>query len=157
MIGNKPQEKYKMSSQKPEINLLSQKSFEDTTIGRIMAWILTSFRIIVIITEIIVMVAFISRFWLDSKNTDLDEQIQNKQAIIAASSTFEQEFKNTQARLKALSEIISQPYKPSQVFEVITKQITPDSILTSVNFQNGQAEIAGTSPNEKDIQKEIFL
>ena len=55
---------FDMSARKEEINLLPQKGFEATTAGRILAWILSTFRIIVIITELLVMVAFLSRFWL---------------------------------------------------------------------------------------------
>jgi len=43
-----------------------------------------SFRIIVIVTEIIVMGAFLSRFWLDAQNSELDSSIKIASAQITA-------------------------------------------------------------------------
>ena len=96
----------KQKSKKEEINLLPQKGFASTTAGRILAWILSTFRIIVIVTEIIVMVAFLSRFWLDAQNTDLDEEITQKQALIAASLGFEKRFKQTQSVVPVLMPLL---------------------------------------------------
>ena len=59
---------------KQQVNLLPEKGFTSTTTGRVLTWILSTFRIIVIVTEIIVMIAFLSRFWLDAQNTDLSEE-----------------------------------------------------------------------------------
>src|SRR3989304_5055627 len=88
-----------------QINLLPEKGFEQTTTGRILTWILSSFRIIVIVTEIIVMIAFLSRFWLDAQNTDLTEELQQKQAVLSASKAFDAEFKDTQKRLKVFTDL----------------------------------------------------
>ena len=57
------------------INLLPQEEFAASTLGRILAWILSTFRILVIMTELIVILAFLSRFWLDARTTDLNEEI----------------------------------------------------------------------------------
>ena len=63
------------AKKEPEINLLPQEEFEGSVIGRILKWGLSTFRIIVIIVEMVVMAAFLSRFWLDAKNSDLNEDI----------------------------------------------------------------------------------
>jgi len=96
-----------MSAREKEnkINLLPQKGFEKSTAGRVLTWILSTFRIIVIVTEIIVMVAFLSRFWLDAKNTDLRDEIEQKQAVLSATSSFDRDFKEAQTRLRIFSEL----------------------------------------------------
>jgi len=49
------------------INLLPKDSFAETTLGRVITWFLGTFRIMVIAVELVVVAAFLSRFWLDSK------------------------------------------------------------------------------------------
>lgn len=140
---------------KEEINLLPQKGFEMTTVGRVLSWILSSFRIIVIATEIIVMIAFLSRFWLDAQNTDLNEEIEDKKAVLSASLAFEKEFKDIQNRIEIFSNISSQA-KVSEQLEVITKLLPPDIFLENINF-SGQNKniIVGLSANEVSVQQFI--
>ena len=71
------------------INLLGQQDLEHTPWGRIVSWATTYGRYIMITTEIMVLLAFISRFSLDRKNTDLTEEVTQKQAILEANTSFE--------------------------------------------------------------------
>lgn len=145
-----------MSAQKKEeINLLPQRGFESTTTGRILAWVLSSFRIIVIVTEIIVMIAFLSRFWLDAQNTDLSENLEQKQAVLAASLNFEKEFKDNQKRLQVYSNLTSDNLLKATVAKTITKLLPPDIFLTSIIFQSKEVRITGLSPGERSIQQLI--
>lgn len=137
---------------KDEINLLPEKGFESTTTGRILAWILSTFRVIVIVTEIIVMVAFLSRFWLDAQNSDLNEQIQQKQAVLVASQNFENEFKLTQKRLQVFNNLTNQT-KLSETLNKVTLSLPPDVILTNIVTTKSSVEINGNTPNEKSIQQ----
>src|SRR3990167_1085348 len=91
--------------EKALINLLPQEEFESSTFGRVLKWLLSSFRIMVIITELVVMTAFLSRFWLDAKTTDLNDSIKQKQAVIESQNNFEKEFRKTQNRLVIFKEV----------------------------------------------------
>ncbi len=145
-----------MSAQKQEqINLLPQKGFEASTTGRVLTWILSSFRVIVIVTEIIVMGAFLSRFWLDAQNSDLDDELQQKQALLTASLSFEKEFKNTQKRLKIFSDLTANEGVVTDSLQTVTKFLPQDLFLTSVRFFENSLEIQGTSPSEISIQQLI--
>lgn len=145
-----------MSARKEEqINLLAQKGFEATTSGRVLLWILSSFRVIVIVTEIIVMIAFLSRFWLDAQSTDLKEEIQQKQAVIAASLNFEKEFKKTQKKLSVFSEITSDEGRITSAIKTVGSLLPPDAFLKSVSFGEQGIEIEGSTPNERSIQQII--
>lgn len=138
---------------KEEINLLPQRGFESTTTGRVLAWILSSFRIIVIVTEIIVMIAFLSRFWLDAQNTDLTDELKSKQAILASSLRFEREFKETQNRLSIYSDLTSYKLSKASLANTISTLLPPDIFLTSVVFNAENVGISGISPNERSIQQ----
>jgi len=140
---------------KEEINLLPQCGFKSTTTGRILSWVLSSFRIIVIVTEIIVMIAFLSRFWLDAQNTDLTEELDQKQAVLAASLNFEREFKNTQKRLKIYSDLTYDKLSKATVANTVSKLLPPDIFLSVITFKDREIGISGISPNEKSIQQLI--
>lgn len=136
-----------------QINLLPQKEFASSTLGRILNWVLSTFRIIVIVTEIIVMIAFLSRFWLDAKNTDLNDEIKQKQAFLAASLPFEKDFKDTQKRLAIFSNIANEKPLISGVLNQISSFLPPDVLLNSTSFNGKSVEIAGLTQNETSIQQ----
>jgi Tfp pilus assembly protein PilN len=138
---------------KEEINLLPQRGFESTTTGRILAWVLSSFRIIVIVTEIIVMIAFLSRFWLDAQNTDLSDELESKQAILASSLKFEKEFKETQKRLGVYSDLTSYTPPREDLANTVSSLLPPDIFLTSIVFSANNVGITGISPSELSVQQ----
>jgi Tfp pilus assembly protein PilN len=138
-----------------QINLLPQKEFAASTLGRILTWILSTFRIIVIVTEIIVMIAFLSRFWLDAKNTDLNEEIKRKQAAIAASLPFENDFKDIQARLDIYAGLAREEGVMSNTVSMLASYLPPDVVLTSLTFGKSGVEIGGMSPSETSVARLI--
>src|SRR3989344_8405452 len=138
-----------------QINLLPRKGFQTSTAGRILAWILSTFRIIVIVTEIIVMIAFLSRFWFDAQNTDLNEKIQQKQAVLAASKDFELRFKDVQDRLEIFSNLTDNKMKNSEILTLITRSIPSDVILTKLAVAKESFLLTGSTSNEKSIQQLI--
>lgn len=144
-----------MSARREEINLLPERGFETTTTGRILSWILSTFRIIVIVTEIIVMFAFLSRFWLDAQNTDLKEELEQKKAVLSASINFEKNFKDAQKRLEIFSSLAKEGAKSSEMLNTITSYLPPEIFLTSLTINLESLTIEGTSPNEQSIQQYI--
>lgn len=138
-----------------QINLLPERGFEQTTTGRILNWILSSFRVIVIITEIIVMIAFLSRFWLDAQNTDLTEEIQQKQAVLSASKDFDKEFKDTQKRLEILKNLTKGETVVSKSLSTLRSYLPDDIFLSTISFSKEALRIEGLSPNERSVQQLI--
>ena len=141
------------NKKKAKINLLQRGGFSDTLSGRVLAWVLTSFRVIVIVTEILVMLAFLSRFWLDAQNSDLNEKIKQTQAVLAASLPFEQEFKNTQARLKVFSDYTKNDDTNSRALTAISSALPPDVVISQLAFSGTHIEMKGFSPGERSIQQ----
>ena len=137
---------------KEEINLLPQKGFESNTIGRLLAWVLSSFRIIVIVTEIIVMIAFLSRFWLDAQNADLTDDIKNKKAVLEAYQDFEKDYRDTQKRLEIYS-TITKGVPLATLVKSLSDLLPPDIYLYSLGYTGTQINISALSPNEISIQQ----
>lgn len=135
-----------------QINLIPEREFVGTIVGRILSWIISTFRIIVIATELLVMVAFLSRFWLDAQNTDLTEELEQKKSIVSASLDFERQFKDAQQRLRIYS-TITNIRPPSNYISAISKGIPADILLSDVSLSETDVEIRGIATNEQSAQQ----
>ena len=142
-------------SKKAQINLLPKDEFEASNLGRILKWALSTFRIIVIVVEMVVMAAFLSRFWLDAKKTNLDEEIEQKQATILAQSTFEDDFRDIQERLKIFSQMKEKDDEVTASLSTVTSLLPSDIILSSYTLAKGEVTLKGTTPNEISISQLI--
>ena len=131
-----------------DINLIGADDFSHTPIGRVVTWATTYGRYIMILTEIIVLLAFISRFSLDRKLTDLNEEISQKQAIIEANSDLEQQILVLQQKLINLRTLIASQKAPLDSFQSIRTALSPDVYLESLDVSDKSAKmavIAGTT------------
>ncbi|MBI4062406.1 PilN domain-containing protein [Candidatus Gottesmanbacteria bacterium] len=125
-----------------DINLIGEGDFSNTPIGRVITWATTYGRYIMILTEIIVLLAFISRFSLDRKLTDLNEEISQKQAIIETNSDLEQRIRTIQQKLKGLGTLVSSQSGPSQTLQSIRTALPPDVYLESLDISEKSAKLA---------------
>jgi len=136
------------------INLLPQEEFDVSVVGRILKWAMGTFRIIVIITEMIVMGAFLSRFWLDARNSDLNDLIEVKSAQISSQSDFEKQFRGLQEKLNIVEEI-SKDNKFSEILSRVSSKLPPDASFSSLSFQESSAQIKGVAGSEFAIMQFI--
>jgi Tfp pilus assembly protein PilN len=137
------------------INLLPQEEFASSTLGRVLTWALSTFRVIVIVTEIIVMGAFLSRFWLDARLSDLNDSLKQKQAVINATSDFEEEFRKTQKQLKIFSQVSQNKSSVGNILNEIGSFLPNDIYLTSYTFTESIVKIKGFSSSERSIAQLI--
>ena len=73
--------------------------------GRGLKWALSAGRYIVMFTELIVVLSFVTRFYLDRQVTDLNRDIFQKEAVIGSYGDFEQEVRDVQERLDQYQQI----------------------------------------------------
>lgn len=142
-----------MPAKKHVINLLPQQEFEASTWGRVLAWALSTFRIIVIATEMVVMVAFLSRFWLDARNSDLGESIKQKQALVSAQAPFEKTFRLTQKKLKIFAQLSNPDPSLANIIRTIASYFPEDVILTNFSFANNVIRLNGNTTSEISVQQ----
>src|SRR5437764_715683 len=82
------------------VNLMQKKEFSFS--DKFIQWILTYGRYIIIGTEIVVLLAFLSRFKLDREYIDLHDQIKEKQNVLTTLKPIESNVNQLQARLAAM-------------------------------------------------------
>ncbi len=132
-----------------QINLLPQEEFAASLAGRVVRWILTSFRIIVIATEMVVMVAFLSRFWLDARVTDLTDRIKQLEFQIKSLANLETQVRSTQKKLKIFSEVARPP--TLNHLEKVANLLPQGISLLSFSVSGKEIQIKGQSLSESLI------
>lgn len=137
------------------INLLPQEEFESSTAGRILKWAASTFRTIVIVVEVVVMGAFLSRFWLDSQNSDLSQNIKILSAQISAQADAETKFREVQSKLDIYNKISSNPSLAS-LMETAVTNTPPNVTLTRISVENGNIEIRGSSLSDIEIRQFVI-
>jgi len=137
------------------IEFIPQEEWEKTSFGKFLKWLLQIGRWIVIITELIVIMAFLSRFKLDRDLTNLNETIKQKQAIIAASSDFEKSFRFLQKRLTTIEGLQKNQIEADKILDLFT-QVTPAGIkLSNFSFMKKQASLTASADSEMTFA--VFL
>jgi Tfp pilus assembly protein PilN len=134
-----------MPARDVRINLLGTQDLEHTPWGRLISWATTYGRYIMITTEIIVLLAFISRFSLDRKNTDLTEELTQKRAIVEANIGFEKDIKSLQANLTTAKSLLTDQAKPVELIQTIQTILPPDVYLRSLDIANNKLAISATA------------
>lgn len=129
----------------PEVNLLPGDELENKPQGKFLKWALTWGKRIVVMTELVVILAFLSRFWLDTTVADLNDEIARKKAVVQASAEFEKTFRAVSNRVEK-SVVIEKSLSSLTVYDkaralipvsILLNQITIDK--RDVTF-NGSAE-----------------
>lgn len=132
------------------INLLPRDDFQSSIFGRILKWALSSFRVMVIITELVVMSAFLSRFWLDAKNSDLNETLSVKKAQVLAYSDVEKEFNLYQRKINVAKSIYL-GNKNSDLIGDITNLMPEDLVLSSIQKTEEGIQIKAVAFSERSV------
>lgn len=143
-----------MAARNKQINLLPQQEFDASIAGRVLKWAMSTFRIIVVVTEMVVMGAFLSRFWLDAQISDLNDQIGTLSSQISLQSDFEKNFRNLQDRIAAFNDYAKQSGSGVTLTKV-TSKVPQNVTLQSISLQNGTIQIKGTATSEIDVTQFI--
>lgn len=137
---------------KASINLLSQPDFRLTTLGKVSMWSLSIGRWIVIVTELVVISAFVYRFSLDQDISALQQDVEQKRGVITFFAPLEQQFRQTQKRLTVLGEVLSVHRDMNPVVSEISKSLPEELALTGMSIDNEHVlRILGLSRTEESI------
>ena len=112
---------------KKEMSFLPSEEDVNSISARVVRWVTTVGRFVIVFTELIVIMAFLSRFWLDRTNSDLSEVVRQQKAILDSTASFENEYSQLQRRLLLIKKFYNnQPQFQSKVETLI--ESTPEDI-----------------------------
>ncbi len=140
-----------MAAPKGKIELLPQEEWETTFFGKVLKWLLTVGRYIVILTELIVILAFLSRFKLDHDLTNLNEDIGQKQAVIQSLADFEADFLFFQKQLLGTKDLRDEQLKTSLLLGEISELTPIDIAFSDLNVKDDKANFNAEALSEAGL------
>lgn len=120
---------------------------------KFLNWSLTFGRYIIIGTEIIVLVAFFSRFKLDRDFIDLHDQVKEKQKILAALKPVEERVNSLQIRLSEIKKIEEAAGSGIRALPDIAPLTPPEITYKSITISQDKITILGEAAGTSDISR----
>jgi hypothetical protein len=124
------------------INLLNQDEFSSSATGKFLLWALSIGRYIVVFTELIVILSFLSRFKLDRDLINLNENIARQKAIILSYDTLELDFRHVQNQL-ALVKTVRASTPAYEILDIFTRIQPNDIKLETLSISPDSLDISG--------------
>ena len=130
------------------INLLPKDSFEFSTTGKVLKWITTAGRVLVVLTEFVVLLAFASRFYFDKKLDDLGEILIQKEAQIAAYADVETEMRKVLAKQLPVQTSQSSGLVFASKIDGLTQILPVGTSLDSLSLDKNGLTVVGKAQSE---------
>jgi Tfp pilus assembly protein PilN len=128
---------------KGKVNLLPKDKFESSAIGKFLKWATSAGRAIVVLSEFVVICAFLSRFYFDTQLANLFDDIKQKKAIVAAAASFEEQFRQIQEKTQIVKALLAQESRPSVLISEISQLLPADVSLTGINLEGKMITLNG--------------
>ncbi|MFC1780404.1 PilN domain-containing protein [Patescibacteria group bacterium] len=143
--------------QKKSINLLQERGAPPTFWEKLYEWVTNTCRIIVIITELLVLGAFGWRFWLDRTLNDLKEDIEVKGEVLKSLSEEEDGIRILQSKMETFSSLWDQSSNLTPIVKEINDYITTDieDLSVSISSSEGGKTFTISGEMERDEISQI--
>jgi Tfp pilus assembly protein PilN len=135
-----------------KINLLPKDNFEYSQTGKLVNWAVSIGRWIVVLTEFIVICAFLSRFYFDTQLANLFDELKQKKAIVASAASFEDNFRQIQERTNTVKALLAKEKKPSTMVAEISKLLPTEVTLNKILITEDELKITGYSFTESGLK-----
>lgn len=138
-----------MEKKSISINLLKNK--QGTFVNKFIDWALTIGRLLVILTELIALSAFLYRFSLDRQLIDLHSKIKQQEAIVKTFKNNEDKYRNLQDRLALASNFSNDGVEKIKIFQDILNFV-PDGVkLGNLVMHEKRIGINATAQNTASL------
>jgi len=142
-----------MTAQSSHVNLLPPSEFELSVWGRFLKWAVTTGRYIIIVTELIVILAFLSRFKLDEDLRNLNEQINTQIGFLDSQQAKETEFRNLQKKLVLVDKMLTNRLQAGEALDYIENNLPQDVVPSKRLVTKSETQISATTLNEAAMGK----
>jgi len=131
------------------INLVPPSEFEMSFWGRFLKWAVTTGRYIIILTELVVILAFLSRFKLDRDLSNLNEEIEGKKRILEANLHQENEFLTVKQRLEAASTLVGEKQASGKSLDLLVEKIPLEVKANQISVTPRDVTLAANTLTEQ--------
>lgn len=131
------------------INLLDSKG--EPFLDKLLRWMLSIGRLIVILTEVIALSAFVYRFSIDRRIVDLNDEIKDKQLILGQLERPERLYRNLQERLATASKLERSESETTNRFNDIVTLAIGRIRFNTLLVSNTEIKIDGSTPSTAQL------
>jgi len=135
------------------LNLLEPTVEPISTWDRIYEWVFSAGRYIIVIVEIVVLGAFVSRFIFDRQNNDLKVSIESKVEMIKAQSETEKEIRGVQSVLGNISAMIEDQTEMSSNVEDVLEKIPSEVTLLDLSVNPDTVRLLCSAPTYAVVEE----
>ncbi len=145
-----------MTAQEKQINLLPKDRWESGAVGKLLKWALNVGRYVVVFTELVVISAFLYRFSLDRKLTDLNEEMKLQQAAVQSYENFEEKFRKLQLQLKIVKEEEENSINVDEILTKISLMTPVDTAYKSITIREAGVSLEGEILSEVGLATLLY-
>lgn len=138
-----------------KVNLLPKDAFETSFLGNFLKWSLTAGRVMVVLTEFVVILAFSSRFWFDKRLNDLKESNDSKQLTIQSYGETEDQMRQILLRQEPVEIWLNERLGVKEGLGRLTALLPNGVILNQASFLQAGMGIAGVAGSEQALAQTI--
>jgi Tfp pilus assembly protein PilN len=143
-------------TQSREINLKPSRSFEEnTTSKKVFLWMIGVGRVIVISTELLAILVWLSRFRLDFEITNLQENIEEKASLLQNTSRFEDTYQKYFQKTELIKEIESGKPRFSKSLTNLSRIVPTGVTITTLRLSENELEMEALAQTALDFAKLI--
>ncbi len=135
----------KKNQEKIGFNLLISQIEPPTLWTKIYDWMVGSARIVMISIELVVIVAFGLRVFLDVESKNLDEEIANKENILRAFQSSEVRFRKIQDHVNAYAKSWEEANVHSSIYAEVNTYLPQNPVEMSVQIDTTTVVVSGTA------------
>lgn len=132
-----------------KINLLPKDSFEFSNLGKTFKWVTTVGRVLVVLTEFVVLLAFGSRFYFDKAVNDQLEEIDGKLATIEGYQEIETQMKGVLAKQKPISNFLGNNLGVQDKFYDLSQVVQSGVNFENLTLQGKEMNLTGLAISER--------
>lgn len=142
-----------MSAQTSKVNLLPQSQLELSFWGKFLKWAVTTGRYIIILTELVVILAFLSRFKLDEDLRTLNEQINTQVGFLESQTSEMADFSRLQTRLDLTNRMLVGRLQAGETMDYVEKLLPKEVVPLNRMFSKSETTLTGATLNESAMGK----
>ena len=130
------------------INLLPKDSFEFSSLGKILKWTTSVGRVLVVMTEFVVILAFASRFYFDKKLNDLNDQIEGKLAVVQGFAAVETQMREVLQKQSVVAAGLAEGVRVEEKIASLSRIIPAGVTLEILHIEGKKLEMSGRAGSE---------
>lgn len=144
-----------MAAQTDTVDLLPHERFEFSPLGRFLVWALSTGKLVVVLTELVVIGAFVSRFWFDRKLSDLRQIRIQRTASVQAMEEVRARWERWQFLAEEINKANGSNFNAAERLARI-QSLTPAGVeFGSIEIGSQSATLTGYIPGS-DVFSRLF-